>query len=342
MKLRNLMLIQEAKTASVVVGKDTSSNGSQQPDLLTRPTRPCQNEMDLHELWDPAIRHVSLHPCVPIGTSTTGNESKSWPMSAQETIHVMQHSLEGFSTRDLIFQESIHPYVLVRNKVMLCWIPKNSCTKFKRLAMRTVGISTWDAENTSEIHKKHEEIEVDQFPEQAIKQIIVDPQWKRVVVLRDPMERFVSGYIDKVVKTCWFKKDDNSCRKETVEDFFEFLRNNSLWGTNDHFSLQKNYCGFPKFWWIWNEFIYYESDTIAISSMQSLVPQIEAELFEHWPGNTSMWGESTNHTTQGTDERNSFVERICANATIMSRLKRELSPDYAFFNLPPSKICERT
>ena len=270
---------------------DKSGVGILTSRLMTNSSSTCQKEINLERLnMDPSTRYIRLDPCYP------GKD-----LSAKKVIEYMQVNLNNFSRWDLVFP-SAGPYVLMRNKVFLCWIPKNSCTKFKQLAMRTVGIRSWDSREAKDIHRAHKEMDIGGFPDQAIKQIIMDPDWKRVAVLRDPKERFVSAYIDKVVNECNFKKNDNSCRKETAEDFFEFLSNESLWKANEHFAPQHQFCGFDNFWWVWNEIIYYESETIAKTSFESLSTHIEAELFENWPGNVSMWEKKTVHTTKSKND----------------------------------------
>ena len=43
---------------------------------------------------------------------------------------------------------------------------------------------------------------------QAVSKLLSDPNWTRVVVLRDPIERFASGYLDKC---CMFSASERAC-----------------------------------------------------------------------------------------------------------------------------------
>ena len=103
------------------------------------------------------------------------------------------------------------PIVLEQFKLLFFTIPKNSCEEFKRLFRRMKGLSDWRT------HYNHPPVggkpgttiphdpQVNGLkylyhysPEQATR-IVNDPSWTKAIFIRDPLTRFLSAYLDKIV-----------------------------------------------------------------------------------------------------------------------------------------------
>jgi len=237
--------------------------------------------------------------------------------------------------------ETLSPYMSESNKLLLCWIPKNSCTKFKQLLARLNGISEWN--NTITAHSSKFDIRANKQPRSKLGQIIRDESWKRVAILRDPMERFVSGYLDKAVGQCWFKdsrKDRGcGCFNATLGDFSEFLESD-VWIDNGHFALQWRFCGFDTYPWIWNEIIFYNERSVEDATLKSLSTHVDQNfLTSGWRGGR-MFAAHLGHETSGTVTRAKFLEKLCRDNYSRKRLYTRLRSDYDFFKFPQSSICD--
>ena len=277
----------------------------------------CTGNHDLSIFQNRSIHHTKPNFCPAPGTSI-------------DQVKVAAFTLGGNSS------SYNSPYIVMNSKLMLCWIPKNSCTKFKQIALRAYGESKWRENKFT--HQGHPDLEAGKFPNQVLRSILQDPEWKRVVVLRDPVERFISGYMDKIVNQCWFKKSNaGQCYTSSTEDFEKFLTGRQVWEHSDHFAPQNNYCGLRDYWWVWTDFIYYDAETVEQASKAALMPHMDARMFID--GERSLWEGKTDHQTSKTDTRSLLVQAICSNQTLFDLIMQQLKTDYEFFRLPPPTIC---
>jgi len=106
------------------------------------------------------------------------------------------------------------PIVLRKYKLVFWTIPKNSCEEFKRLFRRMEGYADWRTRYNSPRGYAHDgpASTLPHDPSQngltylynlSAKEattILNDETWIKALFWRDPMERFVSAYLDKIVK----------------------------------------------------------------------------------------------------------------------------------------------
>jgi len=151
------------------------------------------------------------------------------------------------------------------------------------------------------------------------------------------MERFVSGYLDKVVKGCWFHETIGRCYNANADDFVHFLGSDT-WIDNDHFAFQWRFCGFEVFPWIWNEVLLYHELSIREAAIEVLRTHVDPDiLFSGWTGG-EMFATRVGHETSGAIKERFLVE-ICSNRSIIRRLSTRLQSDYTFFHFPNSTLC---
>lgn len=219
---------------------------------------------------------------------------------------------------------------------MICWIPKNTCTKFKQLVLRLEGSPDW--ENNSRIHSSNVDLRSNLQPNSLLNEIVASSSWKRLAILRDPLERFVSGYLDKVVQGCWFRDTIGRCYKANLQDFGQFLESD-VWIDNDHFASQWRFCGFEEFPWIWNEVLLYHELSIREAAVEVLGTHVDTSiLLSGWKGG-EMFATRIGHETSGTNIKKRFLDEICSSTSIQSRLTTRLQSDYTFFHFPSSTLC---
>ncbi|CAN0153409.1 unnamed protein product [Scytosiphon promiscuus] len=92
----------------------------------------------------------------------------------------------------------------VEKKVLMVAIPKVACTQVHALFLRLQGSKNWNSPHMQEIHY-HKDMDrykmsamAGMTPEKA-SAILNDPTWTKGVFLRDPAERLLSCFLDKIV-----------------------------------------------------------------------------------------------------------------------------------------------
>ncbi|CAM9963243.1 unnamed protein product [Discosporangium mesarthrocarpum] len=83
-------------------------------------------------------------------------------------------------------------------------IPKVACTQFHQLFLRMQGSKGWNSKVLGKVHfhkdkHKYTLSSIHGMNSSKATVIMNDPTWTRAVFLRDPAERFLSCYLDKIV-----------------------------------------------------------------------------------------------------------------------------------------------
>eukprot|EP01084_Bolivina_argentea_P012405 23251_1 len=230
-----------------------------------------------------------------------------------------------------------------KHKILYCGVPKNSCTIFKLLFhilsnpdMRNINI--WNQHKLGHIHVAMEQtlfinIERSQLFRTRNQQLhspypldtkhnllqtyinyIADNKWRKLVVIRDPLERLLSGYLDKCVRqnmNCFKYKneiwegDNNIKNKNNFTVFINhFKKMITQWESNNihhyakwkniysnHFSPQYSYCNLDKLSKYFTDIIYYKHWTINDQTEQFLKSLNDTDISWFYK-----WGDYNNQT----------------------------------------------
>eukprot|EP00980_Cylindrotheca_fusiformis_P010053 scaffold2220_cov75-Cylindrotheca_fusiformis.AAC.8 len=107
------------------------------------------------------------------------------------------------------------PIVVQEFKLLFFTIPKVSCTLWKQLFRRIQGLPDWKKQNHTYYLPHNPEFNgltyLNQFNTSYAKQIFDDPSWTKAIFVRDPKERFLSAYLDKVVSNNGVFVRDKCC-----------------------------------------------------------------------------------------------------------------------------------
>ncbi|CAM9794616.1 unnamed protein product [Pylaiella littoralis] len=92
----------------------------------------------------------------------------------------------------------------VEKKLLVVAIPKVACTQLHALFLRLLGSEGWDSQILFNIHfhkdqKKYTLGTMEGITAKNATDILNDPSWTKAVFLRDPAERMLSCYLDKIV-----------------------------------------------------------------------------------------------------------------------------------------------
>jgi hypothetical protein len=110
------------------------------------------------------------------------------------------------------------PIVIAKYKLLFFTIPKVSCTLWKQLFRRIQGLDDWKSQNYTLYlphNPEHNGLTyLNEFNTSYAKQIFQDPTWTKAIFVRDPKERFLSAFLDKVVSNYGVHIRDKCCAKK--------------------------------------------------------------------------------------------------------------------------------
>ena len=94
----------------------------------------------------------------------------------------------------------IDPIVIESHKLIFFTVPKNACSTFKKLFRRMMGYPDWltaSPHNPDTNGLRY----LGHYSRQQQKEFMTSPDWTRAIFVRDPLERVLSAYMDKGLKT---------------------------------------------------------------------------------------------------------------------------------------------
>lgn len=152
----------------------------------------------------------------------------------------------GQNLRRLLVIQKIFALRTREVSYVACLIPKNGCSYHIGLLHRVNGERNY--ENFSVIHNERAKLELDisRFPNKRIIRWLADPDIPRYAVIRNPMMRTLSAYLDKVEPYYDEEKKSPESFEKWLEEEFPLdsrrRKNARLW--NPHWRPQYHYCGF--------------------------------------------------------------------------------------------------
>eukprot|EP00539_Tryblionella_compressa_P007680 CAMPEP_0178762650 /NCGR_PEP_ID=MMETSP0744-20121128/16659_1 /TAXON_ID=913974 /ORGANISM="Nitzschia punctata, Strain CCMP561" /LENGTH=393 /DNA_ID=CAMNT_0020417349 /DNA_START=616 /DNA_END=1797 /DNA_ORIENTATION=+ len=90
------------------------------------------------------------------------------------------------------------PIVIESHKLLFFTVPKNSCTEWKKLFRRMMGYKNW-AQASPHDPSSNQLKYLGHFPRSKQYEFMTSPEWTRAIFVRDPIERMLSGYMDKAL-----------------------------------------------------------------------------------------------------------------------------------------------
>lgn len=249
------------------------------------------------------------------------------------------------------------------DKVLYCAMPKTGCTKMINLFLRLAGNPDWipvQRESFGAVHKSFNEDKTMHFwdlSEEIQLESVSSSDWIRAVVLRDPIERFMSGYLHKTVTEglvgpYWVHDvyENEEVRDSldmpprfnaTAASLKQFFRLKGLWAFDGHFNLQRNRCGFSSLpenfynrFFIYSEHLNLDDATSALFDRR-----VDHAIYEGWDRG-SLWALNTSHVTRGSPMHRKLVAELCADPDALKLVVEYTRPDYEFFGFPPPKLCD--
>ena len=251
--------------------------------------------------------------------------------NAEMPVNVLSKPLEQFVVSD-------------KFELLFCYIPKNGCTKMKSLFLKLVGSSAAH-EPFEKIHRAFStepSVVAANLPEARRFEAVRKESWIRAVILRDPLERFLSAYLDKIADkpSPMHFGMNNKVFSARGRDLLDFLQYSHRWNWEPHFKLQSQSCDMQNSWASWNRiFVYDAALDIADATAELLDHRVDGFIYRGWGANSTMWSQVTVHSTAGSSRRLALVREVCENKTLYDALFTFVAPDYQFFNFSEPTLC---
>ena len=118
-------------------------------------------------------------------------------------------TIATFTADDMDWSDSIFrregwdndPVVIESHKLLFFTVPKNSCSEFKMLFRRMMGLKDWKTVGSMQ-ERLHNPASnglryLGTYPKEQQAEFMTSPEWTRAIFLRDPRERVLSAYMDK-------------------------------------------------------------------------------------------------------------------------------------------------
>ena len=117
----------------------------------------------------------------------------------------------------------VAPVVIWSHKLIFWTIPKVACTVFKKAFRRLEGYNDWMIENNVLPHNPSSNglNYLFHFKPFEADDMLTDKQWTRAIFVRDPKERLLSAYLDKVVSNHSYYIRHRCCRIKSIETLLE-------------------------------------------------------------------------------------------------------------------------
>lgn len=148
--------------------------------------------------------------------------------------------------QDSYYRSRYYSFVVAEEfKLIFIPIPKVACTQWLQLFRRMAGQEDWQSRKggmpyTPEVNGL---TYLADYPLAQANEMMQSPEWTRAVFVRDPKERFLSAYLDKVVNNqhivlgaCCRKTRDCASSETTFEEFYNMTKTCS----NEHWDVQSD------------------------------------------------------------------------------------------------------
>ena len=171
------------------------------------------------------------------------------------------------------------------------------------------------------------------------KRLTRDNEWTKFVIVRDPLERLLSGYLNRCLQY-------GKCNGSPTNNFTFFVERLISEGvSNIHYKPQSTFCDLYRHFNKYTDVIVYDKNTIAEQTLQFLSKQNLSEYYYHWgPYYNETMFKTVLHQTAAyvdqngneTDSKIHFYKQYYTKQ-LAEKLLRFYQKDYALFGLHPPK-----
>ncbi|CAE7258419.1 CHST8 [Symbiodinium natans] len=241
----------------------------------------------------------------------------------------------------------LSPFVIPSHRLVFCYVPKCGTSRWQTFLRWLVGVQDW----ASNPHNRDANgyigglMQLKHLPRAEAIQIMLDPSWTKMAVVRDPLDRLRSAYLDKIAggndpNNTHLTKDLFGLPYEAFNatnfpDFVtrvEFGMHHALEHENPHWQRQSRTCDLGKFLPFYQHVFFMAPD----KSMRAELSDCFIDAVAKTAPNPSAvrnfsFGESAKalaeHRTDAKDHA-TYDEQLCQKA------RQLYAEDYELFRFP--------
>jgi hypothetical protein len=133
------------------------------------------------------------------------------------------------SPHDRIYQKR-KGYVVPEYKLIFFTFPKVASTEWKRMFMRMNGNPDWCTRGNSHAEEFNKITTLQDYAPEIATAMMTSPEWTKAAIFREPKERVLSAFLDKVVydktdvyvRDCCKKLPDENLKKQCIDNRKKF------------------------------------------------------------------------------------------------------------------------
>jgi hypothetical protein len=134
----------------------------------------------------------------PVARPTSNPASTPFPGEPRQAQPSLQKETVGLPVTGIKNNPQSMVLLLHNERIAYCSIPKCASTPLNRFMMRAVGLSLWNS--TSHPVHRNGVPRLSSLTRSESEEVMKSPRWTRVLVVRDPVERFASAFLDKCAR----------------------------------------------------------------------------------------------------------------------------------------------
>ena len=153
----------------------------------------------------PTSRNLNANHSLDVNTSSFRRERPETQINLLEIVDIQPIEV---NFGDFIFSKSDWdgaPVVIEKFNLIFFTSAKVGCTTWKQLFRRIMGIKNWSVEDYKTLIPWNPELNglkyLYHYNRGKATEMMTSPNWTRAIFVREPKERFLSAYIDKVITT---------------------------------------------------------------------------------------------------------------------------------------------
>ena len=118
----------------------------------------------------------------------------------------------------------------------------------------------------------------------AAQRLLNNETWTTFVVLRDPLERLVSGFADKCMKDGWCEGNKTTDFRVFANRIVDKIEQGNVKDIGDHFAPQYTFCALEEYFEFYDNVIYFDKESIAEQTLSMMKDVGIEQMFFNWNG----------------------------------------------------------
>jgi len=263
-------------------------------------------------------------------------DQNSWSGSTS-----MQQASYANDTVDGLQGLFLHP----PSQFAFCFIPKNGCTSWTQILHKLY----YDDITVNKVDYDIASLSLHEYGLENATQVFNDPKAVRAVMIREPLARFASAFLDKCIrdnctdKICIWRKTNTSISFKTAVEGMLATDQRDLGDLNPHWSPQSDHCGLKKHLREYNLVVFETKDTYSTDAA-CMLDRAGLSRLDYYNETQKFWNRT--HALKKDDVSNAGEDELLKRLFTKEAARKliaHLQEEYRTFNLSePAWVAEAT